>query len=330
MPVVCVDVMGGDDAVEDVLAGISSALAKDSTLQILAAGNEEVVLPFCERHERVQPLLTTEVIGMDEHPAEAVRRKRDSSIVQGLRAVKKGQADGFFSAGSTGAVLAAATLIVGRIPNIMRPAITNAMPGLNGHETVMLDIGANADCRPEMLVQFAQMGSAYANVVLGIENPQVALLSNGTEETKGSEATLAAHDALVHAEGISFVGNCEGNDILLGNYDVIVTDGFAGNVALKTMEGTGKFLLALIRDAIASSPRATLGGLLLKPALSGIKGAMSGDARGGAILLGINAPVFIGHGATSPEAVQNGIFATAEALNSHLIDKIKQRCSVCS
>ncbi len=322
---VCVDVMGGDDAVGDVLAGIGLALDADPALELLAAGDADAVVPFAEGRDRVEPLATTEVIGMGEHPAEAVRRKRDSSIVRGLAAVRAGDADGFFSAGSTGAVLAAATLGVGRVRGIMRPAITIPFPGLDGHETVLLDAGANADCRPEMLVQFAHMGSAYATAVLGVERPRVALLSNGTEDAKGSEAAIAAHEALAAADGIEFAGNCEGNDILLGGHDVIVCDGFTGNVALKSLEGTAKFIVSELKRLVRSSARATLGGLLLKPALSELRERMSGDARGGAVLLGVKAPVFIGHGATSAEAVKNGALAVAEAVREDLVARIAER-----
>jgi glycerol-3-phosphate acyltransferase PlsX len=326
MTTVCVDAMGGDDAVQKVLDGVTAALEDDAELKVLLAGNDEVVTPFCERNERAEALVTTEVIGMGEHPVTAVRQKKDSSIVRGCAAVRQGAADGFFSAGSTGAVLAAATLGVGRIKGIKRPAITFALPGLAGHETVMLDLGANADCRPEMIVQFAHMGAAYATVELGVESPRVALLSNGTEDAKGSEATIAAHEALAAAD-VGFVGNCEGSDLLLGDYDVIVCDGFTGNVALKSMEGTAKYIVAQVKAAAEASKRSALGALMLKPALKGVAASLSGDAHGGAVLLGLKAPVLIGHGSTSKEAIRNGIHATSKAVRSDLVSKIAERCA---
>lgn len=323
MTCICVDAMGGDEPPEVVLDGITKALAADPQLEVLVAGNDDVVTPFCERTERAKPLVTTEVIGMAEHPTEAIRQKRDSSIVRGLAAVRASEADGFFSAGSTGAIFAAATMGVGRIRGIKRPALASALPGLDGHRTVFLDMGANADVRPEMLVQFAHMGRAYAKVALGVDDAKVALLSNGSEETKGSEKVVEEHQALAAAD-CGFVGNAEGVDLLTGSFDVIVTDGFSGNVALKSMEGTAKFMFAAIKEEVARSKRSALGALLLKPAMKRIAHELSGDAYGGAVLLGLKSPVLIGHGATSANAVQSGTLACAAAVRGGLVDKIAQ------
>lgn len=313
--------MGGDEKPEVVLEGIGQALAADPELTVLVAGNEDVVAPFCEGTDRAEALVTTEVIGMAEHPAEAVRSKRDSSIVRGLAAVRSGDAQGFFSAGSTGAIFAAATLGVGRIRGIKRPALATALPGIDGHHTVMLDMGANADIRPEMIVQFALMGRAYAHVTLGVEDARVALLSNGSEDTKGSERVVEEHRSLAEAD-CGFVGNAEGSDLLLGDFDVIVTDGFTGNVALKSMEGTAKFLLKQIKGAVGRSKKAALGALMLKGDLKDVAQQLSGDEYGGAVLLGLKAPVVIGHGATSARAVAQGTAAAASAVRGGLVDKV--------
>ena len=321
MITICVDAMGGDEKPEVVCEGIALALDADPDLSVLVAGNEEIVVPFCEKTERAIPLVTTEVIGMAEHPADAVRKKKDSSIVRGCAAVRANDAQGFFSAGSTGAIFAAATMGVGRIRGIKRPCLAMPMPGLEGHQTVFMDLGANADVRPEMIVQFAQMGAAYSQVTLGVSNPRVGLLSNGEEETKGSEMALAFHEALANAD-CGFAGNAEGTDILLGNFDVIVTDGFTGNVALKTLEGTAKFILKSLKAAIAHSTRGKIGALLLKPVLKDVQAMLSGDDYGGAILLGLKAPVLIGHGATSAQAVASGTAACAAAVRGHLVDKV--------
>ena len=321
MTCVCVDAMGGDERPELVCEGIALALERDADLSVLVAGTDEVVTPFCESHERATALVASEVIAMNEHPAEAVRKKKDSSIVRGCAAVRAGEAEAFFSAGSTGAVFAAATMGVGRIRGIKRPALASSLPGLNGHQTVFLDLGANADVRPESIVQFALMGSAYARTVLSVESPKVGLLSNGEEETKGSELALSYHRALAEAD-CGFVGNAEGSDLLLGDFDVIVTDGFTGNVALKTLEGTAKYILANLKAQIANSTRGKAGALLLKPALKTLKDDLSGDAYGGAVLLGTKAPVFIGHGATSVTAIASGTAAAAGAVRSGLVDKI--------
>jgi glycerol-3-phosphate acyltransferase PlsX len=315
--------MGGDESPEVVCEGIAQALQADEDLKVLVAGNEEVVKPFCESHERAEALVTTEVIGMGEHPAEAVRKKKDSSIVRACAAVRAGDAQGFFSAGSTGAIFAAATMGVGRTRGIKRPCLAMPMPGIGGHKTVFMDLGANADVRPEMIVQFAQMGAAYARVTLGVEDPKIGLLSNGEEETKGSEMALAFHQALKDAD-CGFAGNAEGTDILLGDFDVIVTDGFTGNIALKTLEGTAKFILLALKDAIATSARGKAGALLLKPALKDVQRMLSGDDYGGAILLGLKAPVLIGHGATSVQAVAAGTAACAAAIRGGLVDKVSQ------
>ena len=323
MVTICVDAMGGDSGTEVVLEGIAQALEADDQLQVLVAGDEAVITAFCEEHERALPLVTTEVIGMGEHPATAVRAKKDSSIVQGCLAVRHGEADGFFSAGSTGAILVAASLNVGRLQGIKRAALATAIPGATGHRTVMIDMGANADTNEDMIVQFAHMGRAYAKVTLGVAEPTVALLSNGEEETKGSEQAIAFHQALKAAGGDSwFAGNAEGTDLLAGRYDVIVSDGFTGNVALKTLEGTAKYIVGCIKAATKKSPLMAIGALLLKPAIKAVAADLSGDEYGGAVLLGLKAPVIIGHGATSALAVKNGALVCAKAVREGLVDKI--------
>ena len=321
MTTIAVDVMGSDRDPSELLEGIAAALAADSELSVLVVGAAEVVEPFCAQHDRAEALVAAEVIGMDEHPATAVRKKKDASIVVAAKAVCDGRAQGLFSAGSTGAVLAAATFGVGRIKGIKRPALAAALPGLTGHPTVLLDLGANADVHEDAIVQFAVMGRAYAQVALGVANPRVALLSNGSEETKGSEMALGYHAALKEScEG--FVGNAEGTDILAGTYDVIVGDGFTVNIALKTLEGTAKFLVGRIKKAAGESFLNKIGAGLLRSSLKSVAAELSGDAYGGAILLGLDAPVVKGHGSTSAEAVKNGTLAAAEAVRGELVDKI--------
>ena len=324
---VVVDAMGGDEPPEVVLEGIARALEADADLEVIVAGNEEVVVPFCAKHARAEALVTTECIEMGEHPTQAVRRKKDSSIVRGCRAVRAGEADAFFSAGSTGAILAAGTLVVGRTKGVSRAALACAMPGVDGHMTTFLDMGANADCTTDMIVQFARMGQAYSQVVLGVENPTVGLLNNGTEETKGSESALERHKALAEAAGVNFAGNCEGRDILTGSLDVIVTDGYTGNVAVKTVEGTAKFIVSALKAEAARSKRVDVGALMVKPALKGVAKLLSGDAYGGAALLGLKAPVLVGHGATNPEAIMNGTLAAARCVREDLCAKLAQAMS---
>lgn len=320
---IVVDAMGGDEEPKVVLEGIAKALEADSDLEILVCGMQDVVVPFCAKHARAEALVSTEVIEMADHPVEAVRKKKDSSIVVGCKAVRQGKADGFFSAGSTGAILAAGTLCVGRAKGVSRAAITSALPSsVPNHMTTLLDLGGSTDPTVDMMAQFAQMGSAYAEVVLGVKAPTVALLSNGTEDTKGSDFAKEVFAKLQKTPGIDFVGNCEGRDILCGNYDVIVADGFTGNVALKTLEGTAKYIVATLKSAAHASKKVGLGALLVKPALKETASLLSGDLYGGAIMLGLKAPVLVGHGATNPEAIKNGALTAARCVRLGLCDKL--------
>lgn len=326
MTTICVDVMGSDEKPEVLLEGVAQALAADPDLEVLVAGAPGVVEPFCSGRERARALSCTEVIGMGEHPASAVRTKKDASIVRAAAAVRAGEAQGLFSAGSTGAVLTAATFGIGRIKGIKRPALASALPGHGDHKTVLLDMGANADVKPEAIVQFAHMGRAFAQITLGVDDPKVGLLCNGSEETKGSETALAYHAALAAAD-CGFAGNAEGTDILNGDFDVIVADGFSGNVALKSTEGAAKFMLGRLKAAMGESFLNKLGLALLKGALKSLAGELSGDEYGGAVLLGLKAPVVKGHGATSSRAVCQGTLLAARAAREGLVEKTAQACT---
>lgn len=327
MTTICVDVMGADKEPPVLLEGVEAALAADPELEVLVAGAADVVEPFAASHDRARALVTTEVIAMSEHPASAVRVKKDASIVRAAAAVRAGEADGLFSAGSTGAVLTAATFGVGRIKGIKRPALSLPFPGISGKPTVFLDMGANADVKPEVLVQFAHMGRAYSRAILGVDEPRVGLLCNGSEDTKGSEMALAYHAAL-EAGNCGFAGNAEGTDLLAGTFDVIVADGFTGNVALKSIEGTGKFVIKRLKAAMGASLGNKIGMALLAKSLKSLAAEMSGDEYGGAILLGLRAPVVKGHGATSARAVCQGTLAAAAAVRAGLTDKIAAACDI--
>ena len=316
---VCVDVMGGDEPPEVVLAGIEAALAADDGLVVAAVGPQDVVSPFAAAHERCVAYPASQVIGMGEHPTQAVRTKRDSSIVVGCRLVREGTAQGFFSAGSTGACMAAATLGIGRAKGIDRPALVSVVP--SEHPVALLDLGATADAKPLNVVQYAHMGVAYAQVALGVAEPRVGLLNIGSEDAKGSMGAQARF-AELRAQVPQFVGNAEGTDLFSGRFDVIVTDGFTGNICLKTMEATAKQMFALLKGAVASSLKAKLGAGLMYDSLRGVKREMSGDRYGGALLLGVKGVVAIGHGATSPEAVKNGTLVVADAARKGLVERI--------
>ena len=312
MITIAVDALGGDHGAPVVLDGVAQALAADPNLQVIVCGPADVVVPFAKEHDRCIAKECTEEIAMDEHPAQAVRKKKDSSIVVGCRLVKEGEAQGFFSAGSTGACLAAATLVIGRIKGVMRPAIASIIPS-PVKPVVMCDIGANADCKPAYLVQFAQMASVYAEKVIGIDNPSVALLNIGSEDTKGSQASQETF-ALMKEAIPNFIGNKEGCDILSGGADVFVTDGFTGNVCLKTIEGTSKVLFSALKETMMKSTKTKFAALFLKDGLRELKSSIDPDMYGGAPLLGVKGACLIGHGSSSPLAIKNGIATTAKTV----------------
>ena len=325
---VCVDVMGGDEKPQVVLDGIKAALEADPQLEILAVGPQELVEPFAAKNARCEALVAPDVIEMADDPIQAVMKKRKSSIVIACRAVKKGNAQGFFSAGATGAVTAAATAYVTPFKfeengkkSPLRPCITSEIPNASGGYTILCDMGANPDVEPADVVRFGQMGAAYARVVCGIENPRVGLLSNGTEDTKGSHFTKECFP-LMRSGVPGFVGNCEGTDLTSGNFDVVVCDGFSGNIALKATEGAAKFLMSELKRGFLSSIKTKLAAVLMKDQLKAMQAKLSGESRGGAILLGLRGVVLIGHGATSVEAVKNGTLATAAAIRAGLVEGV--------
>lgn len=311
---VAVDVMGGDRAPGVVVDGVQLALSADPALHVLLVGPADIVR--AAEGPRCTPVVATEVIAMDEHPATAVRTKKDSSIVVGCRLVRDGSADGFFSAGSTGACMAAATLGMGRVRGVARPAIAAVIPGAAG-PTVLLDVGANADVKPEMLVQFALMGRAYARTVLGVAEPTLALLNIGEEETKGSTLAQEAHALMVGAVP-GFQGNAEGRDVSAGRFDVIVTDGFTGNVTLKVLEGLASTLMSELKAALTERTINKLAALVVAPSLKRMKSKLDPDVYGGAPLLGVNGVCIIGHGSSSTTAISNGVLVAARAARGRL------------
>lgn len=319
---VAVDALGGDNAPDVVLAGVARALASDEGLSVVLCGPAGVVEPFAASHARCTAQPTTEFIDMGEHPAQAVRKKKDSSIVVGCRLVKEGAAAGFYSAGSTGACLAAATLVMGRIKGVARPALAAVVPS-PVRPVILCDVGANADCKPEYLVQFAQMASVYAEQVLGIASPRVGLLNIGEEETKGSQFALTAHE-LLRRDMANFAGNAEGRDIMGGSFDVIVTDGFTGNVALKTLEGTAKVLFAELKGAFSVTPVTKLGALAVKGGLKELKRKVDSDTYGGAPLLGVRGACIVGHGSSNERAICNGVLTAANVVRADLCGRIEQ------
>lgn len=328
--VVAVDVEGGDDAPQVVFEGVrrylaSSTAADTSTKLVLVGYAESLATIQGEFPERIETVATTEVITMDEHPAAAVKQKKDSSIVVGCRLVKEGKADAFFSAGSTGGAMTAATLVIGRIKGVRRPAIATVIPAPKGN-VVLLDSGANTDVEAEYLLQFAAMGEVYSREVLGVSSPRVGLLNVGEEETKGSLLAQEVYGLL--KENIAgFAGNAEGSDMFSGNFDVIVTDGFTGNIVLKTMEGAVGALFSELKTIFYASTKNKLAAAAIKGDLKVLKDQLDVEAIGGAPLLGLAAPVVIGHGSSSAFAIESGIRATATAAREHVSTLIAQAIS---
>jgi len=316
---IAVDIMGGDSAPEVVVEGIRRALASDSDLRVLAVGLPEATATLADV-ARVTCVDASEVIAMDEHPAQAIRTKKDSSIVVGCHLVKTGQAGAFFSAGSTGAVMAAATLGIGRIRGVARPVLATVLPSIDA-PVILGDIGANADCKQEYLVQFAQMMQAYSTAVLGAADPTVRLLNIGEEETKGSAFAQECFSALsAHVRG--FAGNIEANEILTGKAAVVVTDGFTGNVTLKSLEGASKLVFSQIKETLGASAFSKALVAPLAGRLRALKTRMDPDQFGGAPLLGVKGVVVIGHGSSNATAIATGIQVAATALRNDLTNTI--------
>ena len=312
---IAVDAMGGDHAPGEIVRGAVRAASEHGITVTLVGRREAIEAELgsagAASGERIDIVDAREVIEMHEHPANAVRAKRDSSLVRSCALVAEGLARGVISAGNSGAMLAAALFTIKRIPGISRPAIGASFPS-EGGQTFILDVGANTDCKPEWLAQFAVMGDVYARTMLGIERPRVALLSNGEELEKGSELVQAAHP-LIAALPVNFAGNVEGKDIFRGGCDVVVTDGFTGNVVLKVAEGIGDFLFASIAREARRSIGGRVGGALLKPKLRPLRDRVDYRKTGGALLLGVAGEVVIAHGRSDAEATMNAIRVAARA-----------------
>ena len=323
---IAVDAMGGDFAPKEIVRGAVEA-AKKFDCEIVLIGDEQQIRAELGDVDiealRISIVHASEVIGMNEHPAEAVRSKKDSSVVVATRLVKEGTCDAVFSAGSTGAAVAAAQLILHRIRGVGRPSIATPMPTPDG-VTLMLDSGANVDSKPEHLVQSAVMGSLYAQYVFGIEHPRVGLLNIGEEETKGNEQAKETYPLLKVEPNIHFCGNAEGRDVPKGNFDVVICDGFVGNVVLKFAEGLAKTILGLIREEIRGAGlMAKLGALLLMPTLRRLGKRLDVREYGGAPLLGVNGCCVIGHGSSDAKSVASAIGVTVDYVNGKVLDQIR-------
>jgi glycerol-3-phosphate acyltransferase PlsX len=313
---VAIDALGGDRAPEEIVAGALEAASPEiQPILFGPAGLDTGALELVE---------TTQVISMDEKPAEAVRAKPDSSLVAACRAVGEGKADAVLSAGNTGAMLAACFLELRRLPGVARPAIAVVIPTKRG-PSVLLDSGANADARPEHLHQFAHMGAVFAEDVLELSDPEVRLLSIGEEPEKGNQLTLEAHALMAADESLHFGGNTESRDLLAGAADIVVCDGFTGNVVLKLMEGTILTVLEELRAEIVSSRRGRIGGLLVRPAARGLRQRLDPETYGGAYLLGLRGLAVIAHGNSSRRAIANAIRLAARGVEHDVVGRLGQR-----
>lgn len=321
---IAVDAMGGDNAPQAIIEGVMLAKKEFSDIEFLLYGKETEIRKYITDEANITIIHTDEKINSDDEPVKAIRRKKQASMVLAAQAVKAGEADAIFSAGNTGALLAAGLFIVGRIKGIERPGLMSTMPVI-GQEGAfdMLDLGANAENKAEHLLQYGILGSFYAQNVRNIAKPRVALLNNGTEETKGSEVTKKAFELLSNEPAIHFVGNVEARELLNGVADVVVTDGFTGNAVLKSIEGTAMNIMSLLKQAIlGAGVKGKLGALLLKDALSDLKDEMDYAKYGGAVLFGLKAPVVKTHGSTGPEAVATTIRQIHTMLATDVVGKL--------
>ncbi|MFA6808724.1 MAG: phosphate acyltransferase PlsX [Eubacteriales bacterium] len=321
---ISVDAMGGDYAPGEIVKGALVAASVFTDTGVILVGQKEKMQPFLSERgipENISFVEASQIIEMDEHPASAVRMKKDASIVVATRLVKEGKADAVVGAGSTGAQMASALLGLGRIKGIKRPAIATVMPTLEGGK-LMLDIGANPDADPENLLQFAIMGSIFAENIMKINNPKVALLNIGSEEGKGNEVVKAAYD-LLKRSSLNFFGNIEGRDIPYGKVDVVVCDAFVGNIVLKTTEGLSSAIFKLIKGKITSTPIRKLGALAIKSGLKEIAKTMDYSEYGGAPLLGVNGTSIICHGTSKEKAIYNAIRVARECVEAGIIERIK-------
>lgn len=327
---IAVDAMGGDNAPGEICAGAVKACKEFDDIEIVLTGDSEKIKSCLESHPRIHIEHADEIIDPDEHPANAIRSKKNSSLRVAMEMVRRGDAQGCVSAGSTGAIVAGGVLVVGRLPGIVRPALGVPIPSTSIEKkvTFMLDVGATVRCKPENLLQFALMGNIYSQKILNVSNPEIKLLSNGSEDIKGDDTVLAARELIEHKDGMNFQGYIEGNEVISGKADVIVCDGFTGNIALKLGEGIMQSLKALLTQEVKSSFMAKAGMLMLAPTVKRIWNKFNYEKYGGSPLLGVNGAVIKAHGRSKSPAVlsaisvaRNFIYEDAASLINRDIEK---------
>ena len=317
---IAVDMMGGDDAPGIVLDAVKKAVEDFKDLEIILFGDES---QYNLSHERIEFRHCTEKIEMEDEPVRAIKRKKDSSMVKMAEAVKSGEADGCVSAGNTGALMSAGLFIVGRIKGVARPALVVTLPTTDGKGFVFLDVGANADAKAEHLLQYAQLGNIYAQKIRGIQNPSVSLLNIGTEAAKGNSLTKKAYDLFEKNQSFNFTGNIEAKTLMDGNVDVVVTDGYTGNMVLKNIEGTAKSIGKMLKETIMSSFKNKLAGAVLKKDLDTFAKKMDYSEYGGSVLLGLDGTVVKAHGSSNAKAFYSAIRQAKIAGEENIVQIMK-------
>ncbi len=328
MDKIIVDGMGGDNAPASVAEGVAAALNADKNLYVILTGRKEQLESELSKHKydgaRLEIVDCPDVIDMNEVPTVAVKKKQSSLMAAYWMLKKNDDICGLVTAGSTGATIVGGQLILGRIRGIKRPALCPAVPNLRGKMTILCDCGANAECKPSMLCQFAVLGSAYATAWYGTERPKVGLLSNGTEEHKGDYIHQDAYKYLKQLDCINFIGNIEGRDINTADVDVVVSDGFSGNIALKAMEGCAVMILKTLKKQLTADFKSKIGALLCKGAINRTRADLDFDAAGGAILLGLKKVVIKNHGSSSGKSICSAVLKAAEIYRANLIPKVEE------
>lgn len=321
---IAVDAMGGDNAPSEICKGAYEACKEFDDIEIILTGDTERIKSCLQSHPRIHIEHASEIIDPDEHPANAIRKKKDSSLRVAMEMVRRGDAQGCISAGSTGVIVAGGVLVVGRLEGIDRPALGVPIPSMSGKFSFMLDVGATVRCKPENLLQFALMGNIYSRKIMKVESPDIKLLSNGTEDIKGDETVLAARELIEHKDNLNFQGYIEGNDIVYGKADVIVSDGFSGNIALKLGEGIMQGLKSLLVDEVRKSFMAKAGMLLLSPVIKSLWSRFNYEKYGGTPLLGVKGAVLKAHGRSKSPAIVSAISAARNFISEDGINLISR------
>ena len=328
MKKIAIDAMGGDNAPQALVEGANQALRDFSDIEIVLYGDEAKIKPLLTATEHVSIVHTDEKIDSDDEPTKAIRKKKQASMVLAAKAVKAGEADAVLSAGNTGALLAAGFFIVGRIKNIDRPGLLSTLPTVDGRGFDMLDLGANAENTPHHLHQYAILGSFYAENVRGIKQPRVGLLNNGTEASKGDPLRKETYALLSEDDKLNFIGNVEANEAMMGTADVIVTDGFTGNVMLKTMEGVGSFAGSALKAMFKKNLLTKLAALCVMPGLNAFKAKLDPNKVGGTAFIGISRPVIKAHGSSNAEAIENAMGQAVQVARSGIIRDIEENVAL--